>query len=256
MGHVSKHLKPGDTVVVDAQTMLMKKPPPTEEDMKFFRQKLRFDLNDRVLCNFGDRWLSGHVVGTAVPEDEELLPYLVKTDPLPGLPTKSLSVPFDDDGTCTQETCFDPTSQLNLVKAAAVVISESSKPKLRFALGDNVVCRVRNDLKDGLEQWVPGVISLLWPKLPGDHNWRMGDFSGQYPDLVPYKVDLASGVWVYCHRDDHTLIRRKGMEPQTRVRGISKRMEVRTCEDGSRERVDHVTERRKRLMSVDPSDSE
>merc|ERR1711972_679765 len=128
----------------------------------------------------------------------------------------------------------DPNSQLHLVKAAASVVSESRRPKLRFAIGDGVVCRIRNDPKDSLEQWVRGAIGSVWPQLPGDDTWHMGGSSGKYPDIVPYKVDLASGGWVYCHRDDHTLIRRQGMEPLTRVQGISKRMEVRTCADGSK----------------------
>merc|ERR1719335_1332433 len=140
---------------------------------------------------------------------------------------------------------------MHLVKAAAALVPESSKPKLRLAVGDKVVCRVRNDPKDGLEQWVPGAISFIWPKLSGDEAWNMGGVSGKFPSCVPYKVDLTAGGWIYCHRDDHTLIRRQGMEPQARVRGISKRMELRKNEDGSQEKIDHVTERRKRLMTVE-----
>merc|ERR1719335_80623 len=84
----------------------------------------------------------------------------------------------------------------------------------------------------------------------------MGEVSGKFPGFVPYKIDLTSGGWVYCHRDNHTLIRRQGMEPLTRVRGISKRLEVRKGQDGSKEKIDHMTERRKRLMTALSSDSE
>jgi len=256
------HMKPGDTVVADGQAIIARDDAQprewTDTDLYNFRKQLRFDLNDRVLCNFGPRWLSGHIVGTAVPEEDELLPYLVKTDPVPGLPSKSISVPFDTEQICVQEVCFDASSQLQLIKAAAALVSESKKPKLRFTVGDPVVCRIRNDPKDGLEQWVPGAIEKVWPKLPGENGgtWHIGGASGKFPDMVPYRIELASGGCIYCHRDDHTLIRRQGMEPMTRVKGISKRMEVRKCGDGVEERIDHVTERRKRLMAIEASDSE
>eukprot|EP00746_Dinoflagellata_sp_MGD_P123553 gnl/MRDRNA2_/MRDRNA2_58180_c0_seq2.p1 gnl/MRDRNA2_/MRDRNA2_58180_c0~~gnl/MRDRNA2_/MRDRNA2_58180_c0_seq2.p1 ORF type:complete len:391 (+),score=64.18 gnl/MRDRNA2_/MRDRNA2_58180_c0_seq2:73-1173(+) len=262
--HVSKHLKSGDIVIVDAQAMLFKREPRewTDQELENFRKTLRFGLNDRVLCNCGPRWLSGHIVGTAVPQDDDLLPYLVKTDPLPGLPSSTISVPYDEDNTCTQEICFDPNSKLHLVRAAAALVSDSNKPKLRFAVGDKVVCRIRNDHKDDLEQWVPGEISSIWPTIPGNETWDMGEASGEFPNLVPYKVELKHagavhmGGWIYCHRDDHTLIRRQGMEPKIRVRGMSKRIEVRKGEDGYTETIDHLTERRKRVMTIESSDSE
>merc|ERR1719198_636890 len=117
----------------------MQKPQYSEEMLEQIRAQLRFTLNDRVLCFCGPRWLSGHIVGTAVPDDD-LLPYLIKTDPIPGLPTKTISAPSDSDGCITQEICFDPVNQLHLVRAAASIVTEASKPKLRFALGDKVVC--------------------------------------------------------------------------------------------------------------------
>lgn len=263
---VGEHLKPSDTVIVEALFLgpvsesfdiSQIQPRWSDQELEDFRKGLRFGMNDRVLCNCGPRWLSGHIVGTAVPEDEEedLLAYLVKTDPLPGLPSATISVPRDSSEICVQDTCFDPNSQLHLVKAATITAPASSKSKLRFALGDKVVCRICNDPQDGLEQWVSGKISETWPKLPGEHKWSMGEVSGNYPDVVPYKIDLVSG-WVYCHRDDHTLVRRQGLQPQTRVRGISKRMELLKCADGTRERIDHVTERRKRLQNAVSSDSD
>lgn len=254
---VTKHFKPGDTVIVDAMALSARQSRPqfTEKMIKEVRKTLRFDLNDRVLCYCGPRHLSGHVVGTAVPDEGDLLPYLVKTDAVPGLPSRTISVPSDHDGCCVQEVCFDPASQMDLIKAGAALLPASSKPKLRFAAGDKIVCRIRNNPKDGKEQWVPGEITMLWPKLPGDLSWELGPASGKFPDSVPYRIDLGSGKWLLCHRDDHTLIRREGLEPQTRVRGISKRMELRKNKDGSKERIDHVTERRKRLISTDSSDS-
>ncbi|CAK0890483.1 unnamed protein product [Prorocentrum cordatum] len=249
----------GDTIIVDcmaitdsmARRMRAQRPQYTEEDLEEIRKKLRFDLNDRVLCFCGPRWLSGHVVGSAVPDDDTLLPYLVKTDPVPGLPSKTISVPSDRDEVCTQEVCFDPESELHLVKSAATLLAGSQRPKLRFAAGDKVACRLKNDPKDGLETWVAGVVSSIWPELPGERKWQIENISGEFPSVVAYKVDFSTGGWVYCHRDHHALIRRDGMQPQTRVKGISKRMEVRKANDGSREQVDHQTERRKRMLESD-----
>lgn len=238
---VAQHLKWGDTIVLDMQVMQV---------------KLRFGLNDRVLCNLGPRWLSGHIVETNLPDEGGFLPYLVKTDPLPGVPSRSISVPRDEDSCCVQEVCFDPTSQLHLVKAAARRVPEHSKVKLRFALGDKVVCRIRNHADDGLEQWVAGAICEVWPRLPGASSWDLGEVSGHFPDVLPYKVGLLSGAWVYCHRDDHTLIRPESMQPQKRVRGISQRMEVRRAQDGSRVKIDHGTGRQKRLVDTELDDDE
>eukprot|EP00418_Pyrodinium_bahamense_P017378 CAMPEP_0179124252 /NCGR_PEP_ID=MMETSP0796-20121207/58710_1 /TAXON_ID=73915 /ORGANISM="Pyrodinium bahamense, Strain pbaha01" /LENGTH=348 /DNA_ID=CAMNT_0020822909 /DNA_START=45 /DNA_END=1091 /DNA_ORIENTATION=- len=257
--HADQFLKPGDKIIIDAiaQTASMaarRRPQFSEEDLKRIRGSLRFDLNDRVLCYCGPRWFSGHVVGTAVQDDEgDLLPYLVKTDPLPGLPSRTISVPGDRDEICTQEVCFNPKMQLHLVKAAALLVPSTGRPKLRFGIGAKVTCRIVN-AADGLEQWVSGTVSEAWPKLPGELKWQIEDVSGDFPDVVPYKVDLSTGSWVYCHRDHHTLIRREGMEPQTRVKGISKRMELRRTKDGEREQVDHQTERRKRALDSESED--
>jgi hypothetical protein len=256
-----QHFEPGDTAIVEAiflgpvSESFQMPPRWTAQDIAEFRRRLRFALNDRVICYCGSRWLSGHIVGTAVEEEDDLLPYLVKTDPLAGLPGRTISVPSDSDRICIQEVCFDPQSQLHLVKAAATAVPESSMPKLRFSVGEKVVCRIRNNPQDDLEQWASGTIRQTWAKLPGEQTWELGGVSGKYPAVVPYEVEIASGH-VYCHRDTHTLIRREGMQPQTRVRGISKRMELRQAEDGSKERIDHMTERRKRLATAELSDSE
>jgi len=257
--HADQYLRDGDTIVIGCAFVTewmaaSRQPKFTEEELQVYRSMLRFGLNDRVLCYCGPRWLSGLVVGTAVPEEKTLLPYLVKTDPLPGLPSRTISVPSDRDDVCVQEVCFDPKTQLELVQAAAQAVKESARPKLRFAVGDRVVVRVRNSAEDALEQWLPGAVCSTWPQLGGERKWELGDVAGEFPDAVPYQVDLGSAGLVYCHRDHFTLIRREGMQPQTRVKGISKRMEVVTAADGSREQVDHQTERRKRFLASDLGD--
>jgi len=249
--HASHHLKNGDALLVDCVAITIssvrsRQPQLTEEQLDRIRSTLRFNINDRVLCFCGPRWVSGLVVGTAVLDTTELLPYLVKTDPLPGMPSKTISVPSDTDDICTQEVCFDPLSQMHLVLAAAQLVNQSARPKLRFTTGDKVVVRIRNSAEDGLENWVAGTVGSTWPKLPGKKTWELDNISGEFPDTLPYKVDLSTGNWLYCHRDHQTLIRREGFQPQTRVKGISARMEVRRAKDGSMETVDHHTERCKR----------
>jgi hypothetical protein len=237
-----KHLWDGDQILVEC---LFVAQPPSEAELDNIRSNLRFSLNDRVVCNCGTRWLSGHVVGTAFWDDDGLTPYLVKTDPIPGVPCRTIGVPVDEDNTCVQEVCFNPITQLNLVKAAAQQIAQT-KPKLRFNVGDQVAVRIHNNTEDGLEQWVKGTINSIWCKLGG--QWWLGDQSGNFPEYVPYKVDLINGTWVFCHRDHFTLIRRDGFQPQTRVKGISKRLEIVQAIDGSKEQIDHQTERRKAFI--------
>lgn len=262
-GLASELLGDGETILIDcvvvteAMAKRMKPPPPsyTDEDLEKIREGLRFGLNDRVLCNCGPRWFAGHIVGTAVPDDDGLLPYLVKTEPLPGFPSKTISVPCDDDEICVQEVCFDPQSQLPLVKSAATLLTGAQRPKLRFATGDCVACRLKNDHKDGLESWAVGKVASVWHELPGPFEWDVDGVAGMYPNVVAYKIDLREGGWAYCHRDHHTLVRQEGWQPQTRVKGASKRMEVVIAEDGTKQQVDHQTERRKAMMSLD-SDSD
>jgi len=227
--------------------------------LKGVRASLRYGLNDRVICRSRSCWFSGHIVGTAVFEEAglfQLSPYLVKTDPRPGIKSNIIRVENDNDEICKLEVCFDPLSELYLIKAAAVVVAKSRKPKTRFTVGDKVVCRVHSNIDDGLEQWVSGTVSLTWAKL-GTVSLT-SEINRAYLDLVPYKINLNSGGWIYCHKDDHTLIRREGLQSQIRFRGTSKRMEVRQSEDGTKERVDHATERRKRMgeSEVDVSSSE
>lgn len=252
---VTYRFNPGDTVVMEIQGQIseeVQKRDFSEQDIQNVRKTLRFDLNDRVLCYCGPRWFSGHVVGTAVPDDGDLLPYLVKTDAIPGLPSRTISVPQDKEDICMQEVCFDPVAQMHLMRSAASVVTEK-RPSLRFALGDKIVCRIRNNPEDGLENWVPGLISDIWPSI-GEASWDMGEVAGKFPDVVPYKITLASGKSIYCHKDDHTLVRREGMQPTTRVKGISKRMEYIKAADGSKTCVDHVTGRRKRMLEDSDSD--
>ena len=102
------HFKDVDLVVVGAQAMSEsgqeeQGPRYTKQNLKEIRKNLRFSEGDRVICNCGPLWLPGSVVGTAVESDGELFPYVVKTDPIPGMPSRTISVPGDNSQVCVQE---------------------------------------------------------------------------------------------------------------------------------------------------------
>lgn len=148
-----------------------------------------------------------------------------------------------------QEVCFDPKTQMHFTRTAAQELQEGkAKPTLRFAVADKVAVRVRSDQTTGLERWVEGVVEELWPKLgKTPEKWEIAGVTGAFPNTVPYKVKLSTGGFVYCTRDNFTLIRREGLKPKTLAWGISKRMEVAQAADGSWEKIDHQTEKRRKV---------
>jgi len=67
---------------------------------------------------------------------------------------------------------------------------------------------------------------------------------------VPYMVAVrANDQTFYCHRDDHTLIRKPENKPRSLGKTIAKRFEFRQSEDGTVEQFDHVTLRSKKVQS-------
>lgn len=175
--------------------------------------------------------------------------YLVKLDTHPGLEGRTICVPEDSEDVCFQEVCFGQ-QLLELTKGAAPELpKKTGKMPLRFTKGDRVVCRVRHGA-DKLENWVAGEVDAEYPALPEPLEWGdedIDDVTGTYPPSVAYRVKLDRGGFVLCHADNYTLIRRVGLEPQTRVSGVSKRLEDRKGPDGALVRFDHVTERQKPL---------
>jgi len=79
---------------------------------------------------------------------------------------------------------------------------------------------------------------------------------GVFPPSVAYKVKLDEGGDVFCHVDNYTLIRQEGLEPQTRVKGVSKRIEERKKPDGTLVRYDHLTGQERRMEADSDSDTE
>merc|ERR1712224_440908 len=121
-----------------------------------------------------------------------------------------------------------------------------SPPKLRFAPGERVSFRVE-DAKDGLDQWLCGEVKEAWPKLH-----QPCQFEGvQFVDTVPaVEADSTFGrleVSYYCHRDDHTLIRKEENMPQERSFGIARRMEKRVLAGNTTVTFDHATCRSRKI---------
>merc|ERR1712232_239995 len=124
----------------------------------------------------------------------------------------------------------------------------STPPKLRFACGDRVAFRIE-DSADGLDQWLCGQVKETWSKLEGPHTFDGVKFAMEVPYLLEAdSSESLSELCYYCHKDDHTLIRKENHAPQTRTRGIAKRMEKRLGPDGTFEMFDHVTLRRKTVV--------
>eukprot|EP00746_Dinoflagellata_sp_MGD_P138166 gnl/MRDRNA2_/MRDRNA2_71876_c0_seq1.p1 gnl/MRDRNA2_/MRDRNA2_71876_c0~~gnl/MRDRNA2_/MRDRNA2_71876_c0_seq1.p1 ORF type:complete len:312 (-),score=74.31 gnl/MRDRNA2_/MRDRNA2_71876_c0_seq1:52-987(-) len=215
---------------------------------------LRFVLNDRVVCNLGIRWIGGHVVGTDKEEKDDWC-YLVKTDPHGAdMESRTITVPSDTETVCFQEVCFSP-DYMEQMKGAAPELPKSASTR-RFKVGDRVTCRVRPDA-DLLEKWCSGTIDVVDAPLPPPLQWGDEDMSGDYPPSVAYKVKLDNGSFVFCHADNYTLIRKEGLESQTRVKGVSKRLEDRRKPDGSLVRYDHLTGRERRIENEEgDSDNE
>jgi len=209
-----------------------------------------------VLCNIGSRRLLGKVIGIHVddPEDpdEEPFAYVVKTEALPSLESRTISAPSDSDGCICRERCFRVFDEAEQSKWAAPLIPTDKRKPLRFGLEDKVCIRIWDEPK-GYEKWVPGKVVELWPSLPKpkkkghDYEWAEG---------LPYKVSVDSLGDFFCHWDDHTLIRKAENAPQTAVKSISKRMEKRKREDGTLEVVDHVTLRRRTVGPESDDDSD
>jgi len=202
---------------------------------------LRFSQGDRVLCNMGPRRFPGIILSTnnENPEDpDHNIPYVVKTDNLPGVAASdTILAPDDIDELVCRERCFNSQSELDLAKWAAPMDLNRTKP-LRFSLGDIVGIRVM-DCSDGYERWKVGKVVATWPALPCAATTGFLKSA----TAVPYKIQLQEDFrqLFYCHRDEHTLVRRPENIPQTPTKTISQRFEKRRLENGLIEKFDHVT---------------
>lgn len=225
----------------------------------FKKPELRFSQGDRVLCNVGQRRLPGTVLSLNVEDPEEpnnpmsLIPYVVKTDNLPGVvESRTISAPSDVDMVICRDRCFNSKSEMDFAKWAAPTAFDKKKP-LRFGIGDEVAIRVK-DRPDGYEQWRDGKITAVWASIQGPK----GEGFLKPAEAVPYVVSLSPHPQqtYYCHLDDHTLIRKPENKPRKLRKTLSKRFEVRQADGGALEKFDHVTLRSKIVQDMSESEGE
>jgi len=210
--------------------------------------ELRFTQGDRVLCNVGERWIAGTVLSTNVDDPEEpgdLIPYVIKTDPLMG-ESRTISAPVDSDGCILRERCFNQKNESELTRWSAPIAFDKAK-KLRFGVGDAVAIRAM-DTSNGFECWLDAKVSETWATLPFEKEEGMLKAAEAVPYVV---VSKDHNVTFYCHRDEHTLIRKPENKPQKPGKTVSKRFEIRERTDGKKEKFDHVTLRGKVVDEID-----
>lgn len=203
---------------------------------------LRFARGDRVVCNLGDLWIPGTVLDTNVenPQDPQMerIVYVVKIDAVDGRsPTRTIAAPEDTDAVIQRERCFDDQDEGSFAQWCAPLAPPATRKPLRFSAGDRVAVRVK-DLPSGFENWSPGLVVSTWTQASSRGLQAMPQA------MVPYVVATDSRNY-YCHRDDHTLIRKAEHIPQAPQKSISKRFEHRRRPDGVLEILDHVTLRSK-----------
>jgi len=112
----------------------------------------------------------------------------------------------------------------------------SQRKPLRFSPDEIVGIRIW-DTDDSYEQWVYAQILEIWPSLPEP---VLEGFL-QSADAVPYKVDVHGLGIFYCHRDDHTLLRRPENVPRIPGKRITPRFELRQLPNGKMVKFDHQT---------------
>lgn len=194
---------------------------------------LRFSQGDAVLCNIGSRWVRGRVLSCNVEDSEQpdtVLPYVVKTDNLPGImPSRTISVPCDEDAVCTREVCFPVADWCFAVHASPTYCAADAQKPLRFTAGCRVAFRVY-DWPNGFDRWLEGKVIAVWKQV----NFRT-------QQRLPYLLEAEDRTHYWCHIDSHTLLRAPENRPQQRRNGIASRLEVRRLPDGSLEKFDHVT---------------
>ncbi len=71
---------------------------------------------------------------------------------------------------------------------------ETQRPRLRFNVGDRVICRVGPDPVTG---WAPGKVVMLWYREP---SWPVNSWA-------PYKIELDDGRNIFAPGDVDQIIR-------------------------------------------------
>ncbi|KAJ1446880.1 hypothetical protein M885DRAFT_544879 [Pelagophyceae sp. CCMP2097] len=176
------------------------------------RPSWRFNVGDRVVCNFGHEWRAGMVECRDEPDPSggafTLLPYVVRLDaPFDRL----ISVPRDDSDCIAPQVCF-------LTSDLAYNAFESFRPTapIRFAVGDAVEARIEAE-DDLFSEWAAATVEALFVSVERSPEVDMDDEEGIVVPktcVVAYQLKLGPGgalgsATVLAPRDDADLVRRR-----------------------------------------------
>ena len=120
----------------------------------------------------------------------------------------------------------------------------TTKPALRFAVGDACVCLVP-DASALQTVWLAGTVTAVWPERAA---WPFGKdgtpAAAAYAITLTAPADAPCTTVVLCHRDDHTLVRDAALQP-IGLAGVSSgdvpRFGKRKRDDGQWESIDQQT---------------
>ena len=226
--------------------------------------KAHFLKFDRVVCNVGRerQWAAGTI--QSVNEDDPIdpdgpkLPYVVKIDPPDA---RLISVPRDEYEVCRAEVCFGQRADALFFTLFCLPLRKDRR-KLRFGVGERVVCAVEDESNDWTV-WRTGTVLDVDFSIEDEAKavFPTRDWSGE-AGRVPYRVQLDGSVCVLVHRDEHWLIRDLALQPEGPRQAADgtralKRLEKRPKSDGADEweAIDHMT-RQVRSIAIPDSDED
>ena len=194
----------------------------------------RFGKHDRVVCRLAGRrlWAAGTVTELYCELDdryhgETQVPYLVKID-APN--ERVICVPRDEPNVVRAEVCFGQHTADGLSfslwckpvrkpACASHMISFRSNAAARsktrrFGVGSRVACSIEDVSGDDDITWAAGtVVEVDYDaapdarKLYATWDWPCAD------GILPYRVQLDSGGYVFVHRDEHWLVLHLKLQP-------------------------------------------
>ena len=190
-----------------------------------------------------DRGALGWCVGSVNMVDEHdpdtgtTLPYVVELDGT----GKLIGVPKDTPGCIAPETCWDEAFAVD-VQAPLPPELPSSRPAVRFSVGDKVTCRVGDSSGNGSE-WVSGVVTECWAQ----RDCWGADEACAYAIEVGSQGGAPPRI-VLAHRDEHHLVRDPLLQPPgPPAKGVSSSAsrfgKRKRASDGQWETIDHQTRR-------------
>ena len=170
------------------------------------RPELRFNIGDRVYCNFGrDGWESGTIAMRHCKRDDgRYHPYYVQLDK-----GGFVFVPYDKDKTIKKsDEKMHPTN-------------------LRYIVGDRVDCRIHNGTT---EEWVSGTVILRNGNLKSfkeqNTTYKLKSNKEISLDIVPYNVRLDGGGVAAVPIDNDNYIKQTIDPAKLKVFKVGSRVDI------------------------------